>query len=380
MKKQIALGIAAAVLGVSGVASAMVSVNQLTAASNSDSSFSVATDKLAANCWMVTGSASDTGCNTSVAGVAVPALPEIPNLVDGIDIPDATGLLAMASGAIDTATGAAASAQGIVGGGLPGVAGLGDVTALGACNLPVSLPVKLPVSAGLFSTGLNLFHMAQDLAMNKIGLAGVSSPVQLPVALPLSADDVINKIETETGCLSSNAGGSLPVGVPSVCTITGGAPAAIASQLPTEVSGLLASVAGELANLTGQGINVASDGNVGANCNIDGALGQAVPALPAIPAIPAIPALPTAVLPVLPASPAIPALPAAPIPAIPDVTGTVGGVVDTVTGVVDGVLGGNVLEVPTLPLPLPTDCSASGTASIGGLLGSLTSTITGGCN
>jgi hypothetical protein len=376
MKKHFALGIAAAILGVSGVAAAMVTVDQITALGASESGASVNHDKLAANCWMVTGSANDASCSTSVAGLEVPAIPEIPNLTDGVDIPNATGLLAMASDAVNTATDAVASAPGMVGSAAADAQGAVAGATPTACGLS-SLPVKLPVSAGLFQSGLSLFHMAQDLAMNKLGVASVQAPVQLPVTVPVSADDVINTIETETGCLSGSAGGSLPIGVPGICSAT--VPTNVANVIPSEVSGLLSSVAGELANLTGQGINVASNGTVGANCNIDGAMGEALPGLPAVPAIPAIPALPKAILPVLPAAPALPALPAAPLPAVPDVVGMVGGGVDTVTGtIVDSILGGNLpIDVPALPLP--TSCSASGTASIGGLLGSLTSTITGGC-
>jgi hypothetical protein len=267
MKKHIALGIAAAVLGVSGVAAAVVSVNQITALGASESGVSLSHDKLAANCWMVTGSANDASCSTSVAGLEVPALPEIPNLTDGIEIPSATGLLAMAD-AVGTATDAAAAAQGIVGGAVPTAQGAVAGATPGACK--VALPVKLPVSTGIFSNGLNLFHMAQDLAMNKLGLARVSSPVPLPADLPVSADDLINTVEAETGCLAANAGGSLPVGVPSICSVTGGLPSAVTSHIPADVSGLLSSVVDELANLSGQGINVAGNGTA----SIGGLLGS----------------------------------------------------------------------------------------------------------
>ena len=391
MKKQIALGIAAAVIGVSGVASAFVSVDQLTSAANSTASLSAVTDSLAANCWMVTGSASDAGCNTSIAGIEVPGLPELPNQVAGVDIPDATGLLAMASNAVDTATGAVGSAQSIVGSLVPTATGLAGGAMPSDCNLPVALPVKLPIPTGIFSAGLNLFHMAQGLAMNDLGAAGLALPVALPVDLPVgvpTADDLINTIEDQTSCLAQQSSG-LPI--PAVCSLTAGAPAAVTSVVPGAISGLLSTVISDLTNITGQAVNVAEGGNVGLNCNVDDALGGAtdaasglVPSLPGLPSLPGIPALNLPVVPVPAVNPAAP-LPIPAAPAIPDVVGTVGGVLDTVTGLVDGVLGSDLpLSVPALPLPTSTpDCSASASGSanlLGGLLGSLTSTITGGCN
>jgi hypothetical protein len=394
VKKQIALGIAAALIGVSGVAGAMVSVDQLTSAASSESSISAVTDQLVANCWMVTGSSNDAGCNTSVAGLEVPGLPELPDRVAGVDIPDATGLLAMASNAVGTATGAVGSAQGIVGGALPTAEGLAGTVAPSACKLPVALPVKLPVPASIFNAGLSLFGIAQHLAMSDLGLAGVSSPVPLPVALP--ADDLINTIEDEAACLSHHAGG-LPAQIPAVCTADVGVPSAVTSAIPSAVtdaipgaiSGLLSSTIQDLTSITGQGINVADEGTLGVNCNADGAVNGATGALPGLPGLPALPGLPSlpglGSLPALPLptqvvpSAPIPALPIPAVPAIPDVvgtaTGTVAPLLDTVTGTVDGLLSGGLPA-----LPLPTNCSASASGSVGGLLGSLTSTITGGCN
>jgi hypothetical protein len=393
MKKHIALGIAAAVLGVSGVAGALVSVDQLTAASKSESSISATTDKLAANCWMITGSASDAGCKTSVAGVEVPGLPELPG-VPGVDLDDLTGLLAMADGAVDAATGAAATAQGIVGAAVPTAQGIAAGAVPTACNVP-SLPVGLPVPNSIFKAGLSLFSKAQDLAMNDLGAASLASPVDLPVSVP-TADDLINKIETETGCLATHADG-LPVAVPSVCSVSGGLPSAVTSAVPTEISGLLASVASELAGISGQGVNVAGNGSVGVNCNIDGAVNS----LP-------VPASVTNTVGTLAGL--------AKVPPVGSVTGTAGtvtgtagtlagtatsiagtatgtvsgapdmvtGLVGQVTGTVDSILGGDLpVSVPPLPLPTSTpNCSASASGSanvLGGLLGSLTSTITGGC-
>ncbi|MGH9041622.1 MAG: hypothetical protein ACRDZ3_15490 [Acidimicrobiia bacterium] len=384
MKKHLAVGIAAAVLGVSGVAGAVVSVNQLTSLAGSAAGITASTDALAANCWLVTGSNSDAGCNTSVAGLPVPALPEIPNLVPGLDIPDATGLLAMATGALDSvtggvgdplalATGLVPTAQNLVGGAIPSACGL-------------SLPVPVPVPTGIFSAGLNLFHMAQNLAMNDLGVAGLASPVALPVALPVTPDDVINTVEEQVGCLSEQAGG-LPI--PNVCTVNAALPEGVTSlasglPVPTEISGLLNTVVSDLAAITGQTINM-SGGNVGANCNVDGALaGLPIPDVTSIvPELPVgVPSLP-AITPAAPALPSLDIVNQLPVPAVSTVTDTVTGAFDTVTGLVDGLLRTLPVDVPALPLPVSTpSCSASASASgglLGGLLGSLTTTITGGC-
>ncbi|MGH8993351.1 MAG: hypothetical protein ACRDYV_06360 [Acidimicrobiia bacterium] len=383
MKKHIALGIAAAVLGASGVAGAVVSVNQVTSLASSAAGITAHNDVLSANCWLVTGSDSDSGCDTSVAGIPVPGLPELPNLVNGVDIPDATGLLAMATGLVDTATGAVGDPLSLATGLVPTAEGI--VGAAGgvpsACGL--ELPVALPVPSGIFSAGLNLFHMAQNLAMNDLGLAGVGSPLALPVALPVSADDVINKVEDEVGCLSANAGG-LPI--PAICSVEGGVPASIAANIPAEVKGLVGTVLADLGNITGGAVQVTDSGKLGVSCDIDGALADGLPAVPGLPGLPGLPDLGLPIeLPVLtvpapasliPAAP-LPAVPA--LPAVPDVAATLGGVVDTVTGVVNGILSGG-LPVDALPLPISTPaCSASASGSISGLLGSLTSTITGGC-
>jgi hypothetical protein len=384
MKKHIALGIAAAVLGVSSVAAAVVSVDQLTSAASSESSISAVTDSLAANCWMVTGSANDAGCNTSVAGLS--GLPELPNLVPGVDIPDATGLLAMASNAVDTATGSLGSAQSIVGGLVPTAQGLAS-----SCSLPVSLPVKL-VPAGIFSAGLSLFDMAQNLAMNDLGAASLASPVQLPVTLPVTADDVINKLEKETGCLAAQAGGSP---IPAACTGNVGLPSVAAGVIPSQISGLLGTVAQQLAGITGQGVNVAGNGTLGAGCDLNKIVDETplgsvtstiAPLVGTVTSnVPSVGSVTGTAGSLSGTAGSVAGVAGTATGTVTDavgsvtgVTDTVGGVLNTVTGTVDSLLGGSLpLDVPALPLP--TSCSASASGSVGGLLGSLTSTITGGC-
>ncbi|MDQ3946709.1 MAG: hypothetical protein M3357_16465 [Actinomycetota bacterium] len=385
MKKHLALGIAAALLGVSSVATAIVSVNQITSAASSESGISASTDQLAANCWMVTGSASDAGCNTSVAGLGVPGLPDPSSLVAG------TGLLAMASDAVDAATDAAADAKSMATGAVPTAQGIiGDAVPTD-CRL--ELPVSLPLPTGMFSAGLNLFHLAQDLAMNKLGAASVTSPVPLPVSGVPTADDVINTIEDETGCLAAQSGG-LPI--PAVCSVSGGVPSPVNSAVPGDISGLLATVVSDLAGITGQGINVAGSGNVGVNCDVDKAV-KSVPVPAAVTntlgstigtatnKVPTVGSVTGAAGAVAGAAGAVAGTATGTVTdavgTATDATDPVTGLVGTVTDTVDGILDGHLpVGVPPLPLPTSTpNCSASVSGSLGGLLGSLTGTITGGC-
>jgi hypothetical protein len=395
MKKHLALGIAAALLGVSSVATAIVSVNQITSAASSESGISVASDKLAANCWMVTGSASDAGCNTSVAGLEVPGLPEIPNLVGGVDIPTGTGLLAMAFDAVDTATDAATAAQGLASNAVSTTQGVAGGAVPTACKVP-NLPVKLPVPTGIFSAGLNLFSMAQNLAMNDLGAANLGSPVPLPVSGVPTADDVINTIEEETGCLAAQSGG-LPI--PAVCSVSGGLPSAVNSAVPGDISGLLATVVSDLAGITGQGINVAGSGNVGVNCDVDKAVNSVpVPAAvtntlgsavgTATKNVPTVGSVTTTAGSVAGAAAGtasgsvgfLAGTATNTVSSIADATGSVAGTVDDAVGTVTGTVGDVVANLPVPPLPTSTpSCSASVSGSLGGLLGSLTGTITGGC-
>ena len=104
--KRIGLIIAAAMLGMSGVASAGIAVHQFAASTsaNSDSvKLDAKTEGLAADCWIATGAGKAANCQAS-AGSALPGIPgidDVTNLVDG------TGLIETAQGLAGRATSAA---------------------------------------------------------------------------------------------------------------------------------------------------------------------------------------------------------------------------------------------------------------------------------
>lgn len=373
MKKHIALGIAAALLGATGVASAVVSYNDITSAAGSESSFETTTDHLAANCRVATGGAQDAGCTTSVAGVDLPALPDVDGVTDtaGGIVDTATGAVPSPEAALARVQGLIAQAKSMAGGAVPS-----------ACDLPVPIPAQLPVPQSIFSAGVELFHKVESLAMNSPATQALP-PVSLPVDGVPSADEAIDLAQGQLDCLAQFFGGSLPIDIPAVCSVEAGAPSAVKSAIPGEISGLLATAVAELKSLTGQSINVAGS-NLGASCNLDAAAG-------------AIPADVTGTV----DSVVDTATNAAPSPSsvtdqVGSVAGTAGdvagtatgtatdavdtvtGLTGTVTGTVDGALGTVTGIVGGLAPSSSPDCSASANAS-GGLLGSLTATISGGC-
>lgn len=350
--KRIALGIAAAILGVSGVAGATMGVNEII---NSDKTadIALASDKLAANCWAVTGAGTNANCTTSGAGAA-----EVTNLVDGIDLPSTSGLLA---GATDLAS---------VAGGVPSV---NDVTGLlpaipTACS--TSLPVGVPVPFGAVAGGaLGLAGQVDTF------VKGLPVPVAVPnLGLPVNAAGVIDTIKGEVNCLGAQ-GGSLPVAAPCAASLPG-----LPVAAPEPVAGLVNSVTGTATSATGNALSTNGANAVGLNCQAE---------LPKV-GVPAVPSLPVPGVPSLPLPSGVPSLQGT----VDAVTGTVSGVTGTVVGplsdpltdvlnpvtdTVNGVVNSLPVGVPALPLPT-LDCSASAGASSGGLLGSLTGIVTGSCN
>lgn len=395
MRKHIALGIAAVVLGATGVASAVMSYDDITSAAGSKSSFETTTDQLAANCWVVTGGGQDAGCTTSAAGVDLPNPADLADLpgIDGIDLDSLTGLVGMAG---DRATGAVPSPQALVsrvqalvaqaksmaGGAVPS-----------ACTLPVSsLPAQVPVPQSIFSAGAQLFHKVEVLAMNHPATQAL--PVHLPVDGVPSADEVIDLTQGEFDCLAGLFGGSLPIDVPAVCSVEAGAPSAVKDAIPGDISGLLATAVQELQSLTGQSVNIAGS-NYGASCNFDAAA-EAIPADvtgtvdsvvgTVTEAVPAPSSVTGQAGSVAGSAGSIAGNVAGTATGtatgtVTDATGTVTDAVDTVTGLTDTV--DSTLDTVTgiadglVPTSSP-DCSASANTS-GGLLGSLTATISGGC-
>lgn len=385
MKKHIALGIAAAVLGATGVASAVTSYDDITSGASSKSSFETTTDQLAANCWVVTGGGQDAGCTTSVAGVDLPNPADLADLpgIDGIDLDSLTGLVGMAGGVADRATGAVPSPQALVsrvqalvaeaksmaGGAVPS-----------ACNLPVSsLPAQVPVPQSIFSAGVQLFHKVEALAMNNPATQALP-PVNLPVDGVPSADEVIDLTQGQLDCLAGLFGGSLPIDVPAVCSVEApGVPSSAAGAIPGEISGLLATAVQELQSLTGQSVNIAGS-NLGASCNLDAAA-EAIPADTGT-----VDSVVSTVTNAVPAPSSVTGQAGSVAGTATDTatdtaTGTVTDAVDTVTGLtgtVDSTLN-TVTGIADGLIPTSSpDCSASANTS-GGLLGSLTATISGGC-
>jgi len=147
--KNIALAIAAGLLGTTGVGSAGMSIYQFSS-SNEAASIEANTEKLAANCRFTGGANNETGCSTSLADSVLPidGLPGLPAL-DGIpgldaitglvDITDLVGLAAPATSAVQGAIGLASLA------GLAGIAS--GVTSPLDCDLAAGLPANpLPLA------------------------------------------------------------------------------------------------------------------------------------------------------------------------------------------------------------------------------------------
>ncbi len=355
--KRIALGIAAAILGVSGVAGATMGVNEIVN-SNHETKVSAQAEKLALNCWAVSGASNNASCSTAGPGAA-----DVANLVDGIDLPDTSGLLATAA---DLASVAGAT-----------VPGVNDVTGLlstipSACS--TSLPVGVPVPFGaVTSAGLGLAQSVDAF------VKGLPVPVSVPnLGLPVDAADILSTVNAEAGCLGAQ-GGSLPVAAPCSANVPG-----LPVAVPEPVAGIVGTVTGAVNSVTGGVLSTNANNTAGVKC-------ETVLPKAGVPSVPGLPKLPVPT--------AIPNLP------LPSGVGSVQGTVDTVTGLVNGVTGGALnpvtaplggvlapvtgtvnglvnglpVGVPSLPLPV-INCSASAGASSGGLLGSLTGLVSGTCN
>lgn len=322
---RIGIGIAAAAISITGLASTATAVTRLTTSGDHHSA-------------EVAAQHDDTAATVSVDG-----LPGA-SVLDGIAVPDAAGLVA-------TATDLAADAQGLV----PGVS---DITSKlpavpNACS--AALPVALPLPSNIFAAGMSLTESLQALAASHLD------------ALPAGAPDVLGMAEGQVGCL---AGTSSAGPVPSVCSVSGTVPSSLPAAVPGAVAGVLSAATQDLGAISGQGVTVNSGNSIGVNCTtavIESTLAKA----PVLPSAPALPALPSA--PGIPAVPAVPSLPEIDVPQLPadvtDMTETLG----TVTDTVDTLLGSVPVEVPALPV---LDCSANAS---GGLLGSLKASVTGTC-
>lgn len=360
--KKVALGIASAVIGFTGVAGASVAVSQYSTSDDHGHQAGIAAE------------AGGVSLETNAAG----ALADLPVDVDGVigtvtglaGGADPTGLLAGAvANAQDIADGALATATGLVPVGLPNVAGI-----TGSC-VASAVPAQgiIPIPANTIAAGLAQLAQVESITSMISGLtAGL--PIQVPTLL--SASDVFAAVKSQVNCAGALAAQSSPL--PAACSISAGLPVA----LPEPAAGLVKDVA----NMAGQTINVGGGSVVGASCDssvatsaatsiasnpagalstVQGTLNKVAPALN----------LPKVDVPALPI-PSLPAVPGLDAPALPDL--------GAVTGTLEGVIGSLPVAVPELPVDvngllggiLPTSCSASAS---GGLLGSLTAILSANC-
>lgn len=331
MSKRIALGVASALLGISGVAGASVAMTSSADVDSEDSSasFSFSSD-----------SSPDLSAATGL-------LDNAPGVADVLA--QAEGAQAMAENLVDT-----------VAGQLP-VSDLTDMLDMvpGVCG---SLPVSLPMPANTMGTALSFFGTIQGMIGQQLAMVAGLAPSTPTV---LSAPDVLNKVNGEVACAAE--GGALPVDVPvelDACDVNAGA----VNALPAPAHGVVAGALHDVNAATGSGIGM--EGNhIGVQCS---SAGLPIPA-----------ATPSATVPSQSVAPQT-IVPAAPIPAVnlPEVdletpVGTVSTPsVDVTSGVIPAITVGPIstpaISLPALPLgSIVGGVSGSAEASDGGFLGNL---------
>lgn len=354
--KRIALALAFAVMGITSVASGTI-VARTFAGSDGSAAVDITHETLAANCWLVTGATKNAGCSTSATDPTLPGLADLPALPDlPVDVPQASDLVPSVPDISD----------------LPDAGDLAELADLPIPPVPSACSTALGVSAPLptatFAAGMSLIDSLTAFAQSQL------HPPALPVALPsLPVDapavpDVIGAVTSEAGCLAS-ASGSSPV--PSLCDVAAGVPVITLPAGP--LSGLLSSVVRDVADLTGQSVSVTSGNSVGVTCTTNPEL--ALPSAPALPSVPSItvPSIPSVPNPAV-AVPTLPATPQVTVPTIPSLPVTV----PAAPAITVPDLSNLTESVPAL-LPV-VSCQASGSGSVSsGLLGSLTSTLSGNC-
>ena len=355
--KKIALGLAIAFLGATGIGSATMAFTQ--ASAHQSAALSVSNDHASAS---LSANPDIKGSDVTDLVGSLPLVPDIAKQVPGAD---------KVSAIVD---------------GLPNLPSVDDIKKLApaipsACG--AGLP-SLPLPSGTIGS----------VASAAAALAAPATSV-VPVKLPV---DVLGTAGHELGCLGSSSASP----VPSICSVGANVvPSAVSSTLssaiPAPLSGILSSVMGDLGNVTGHAVTAGAGNSIGANCSTAGLpdpvatvtgavdtvqnIAGKLPLPVQVPSIAGIKVTATGALsnPIGAVSGAVNTVTGLanqlPLPAVglPDVTGTVGGVLNTVTGTVNNL-------IPGLP---GLSCSASGTASSGGilghLLGSLTATVSGSC-
>jgi hypothetical protein len=331
MSKKIALGVASALLGITGVAGASVAV---TSSANVDS------DEPNASVSFHSDSAPDLSAATDLLG-------NVPGVADVLT--QAEGVQGMADGLVNTVTGQ-----------LP----VGDLTGLldavpSACG---ALPFSLPVPTHTVSTAMGFFNTIQGLITEQLGLVASLAPSTPTV---LSAPEVLDMVKGQVACAGSSGESALPFDVPSICAVDFGG---VAGDLPDPARDVVLMAIRDVADMTNQNVAAVTEGVVVA-CS---AANLPVPAATPAAVVPSQTVSPQTILPATP-------LPAVNVPAvnIPTPVGTVSvPSVDLGAGVIPSITVGPIstpaISLPALPLGgLLSGLSVSGSAHDGGLLGNL---------
>jgi hypothetical protein len=360
--KKLALGLAAAALCATGVASAMTFTQSAHGSTDGHSAeFSVSNDQMAAS---ITAHPDLRPSDITDLAGGIPGVSDITRQIPGADAID---------GLVD---------------GLPSAS---DITSTVTSVLPsacgAGLP-SLPLPTGSLKT-------VTDAAAGAVATVKGALPAQLPVSTP----DVLGAAGHELGCLASTGAGPIP----SLCSAGAGLPipSALSSVVPAQLSGVLGTVLSDFGNVTGQAVTAGAGNRIGVSCStsdlpdvtgtvtgaVDTVKGVAgnLPLPVPVPTVAGITGTATGA-----ANTAVTTATGAPAIA----TGAVGGAVSTATGIagslptagdVNGAVNGAVGTVTgTVNSLLPgLSCNASGSASsggiLGGLLGGLSASVTGSC-
>ncbi len=253
MSKKIALGVASALLGITGVAGASVAV---TSSANVDS------DEPNASVSFQSDSAPDLSAATDLLG-------NVPGVADVLA--QAEGVKGMADGLVNS-----------VAGQLP----VGDLTGLldavpSACG---ALPFSLPVPTNTVGTAMGFFNTIQGLITQQLGLVSSLAPSTPTI---LSAPEVLDMVKGQVACAGGSGESALPFDVPSICAVDLGGPV---SQAPDMVRDAVLMAVRDVAGMTGQNVAAVTEG-VTVACNAAGlSLPVAVPGLsvndaPAVPQV-----------------------------------------------------------------------------------------------
>jgi hypothetical protein len=225
MSKKIALGVASALLGITGVAGASVAV---TSSANVD--------------------ADEPNASVSFSG-ATPDLSAATDLLDNVPaVPGVADVLAQADGVKAMAD----SVVNSVAGQLP----VGDLTGLldavpSACG---ALPFSLPVPAHTVGTALSFFDGIEGMIMDQLALVSSLAPSTPTV---LSAPEILDMVKGELACAGGSGESALPFDVPAICAVDLGGPVGAA---PEAVRDAVMMAIRDVAGMTNQNIAAVTEG------------------------------------------------------------------------------------------------------------------------